>query len=129
MNNNKKDYIMLSVGCRNLPNFTLVMKVSDIIKKKMKENSYSQAHVAREINTTPQNFGRLLKSDSFDLDYLKRLSEFFNHNFFDYVYKSDVNKIVTNADPKITIQIDLDTSLPKAELAKKVHDKIIEILK
>ena len=61
------------------------MKLGEIIAAEIRRKGMTKAEFGRRVGTSRQNVNTLLKRDSFDSDFLVRVSKLLEHDFFQYL--------------------------------------------
>ena len=102
--------------------------IGSLIKDFAKSNNYSDAEIARRINTSRQNIKNIYDSKSIDTQRLKDLCDALNHDFFKYYQIDKPQPTVDNfntTSAKFVLQIELTGD---EAIRMGLQKKVLEIL-
>jgi len=103
---------------------TQEIHIGELIKKRKEEIGITDAELARRINTTRQNIGRIQSLKSIDSDQLFAISKELDFDFFEY-YRIDKKQLNVDKKAKILIELEIDSD----EILKLgIKDKVLQIL-
>lgn len=96
------------------------------IENVLNEKNISQSELAKRINTTRQNMGRILKKDTLDVKQLFAICQALDYDFFSAFSKVETKEI---KNTKVILQIEIEEEKINEVLKHIENKKMYNILK